>query len=186
MRIPHGVVVLVAVGVSACAYPGMYGPRMAPPHQRAMMAPQAPASPVGRWDNVMMLEPGVPLRVLRMDGTRADGRFRSASPTVLRVSAVDTALEIAHADVARVDRLTHFGEDARAETARGAAVGLGTVGVLGLITGRMPPARHWGAGAIVGGYAAGQSQMMVAGPGTIYLAPAIAAPAAAGNRAPMP
>lgn len=177
MRLAHGLVALVAVGTSACAYPGMYGPRMAPPHQRTIMAPQGPASPVGRWNNVMMLDPGVPLRVLRMDGTRADGRFHSASPAVLRVSAGDTALEIAQTDVARVDRLTHFGDDARAETARGAAVGLGTVGVLGLITGRMPPPRHWAAGAIAGGYAAGQSQMLVAGPGTIYLAPTAPPPA---------
>jgi hypothetical protein len=177
MRIVQGLAVLVAVASSACAYPPTYGPRTGPPYVRgAMMVPQPPASPVGRWDNVMMLEPGTPLRVLRMDGTRADGRFHSASPAVLRVAAGDVAHEIPQAEVARVDRLAHFGGDAKAEATRGAAVGMGAVGVIGLIAGQVPPPRLWAAGAVVGGYHGAQAQMHAAGPGTIYLAPFNQAP----------
>jgi hypothetical protein len=171
MRIVQGFAVLVAMASSACAYPPMYGPRTPPYARGTMMVPQPPASPVGRWDNVMMLEAGTPLRVLRMDGSRADGRFHSASPAVLRLHAGDVALEISQADVVRVDRQAHVGDEAWGEAARGAAVGLGTVGVLGLIAGRTPPPRHWAAGAIIGGYGAAQAQVHAAGPGTIYLAP---------------
>lgn len=141
------------------------------PRPRQAVVAMPPPSPVGRWDNVMMLEPGTPIRILRMDGTRADGRFHSASPTVLRVADGETPLAIPYADVARVDRLAHFGGEMQAEAARGAAVGLGAVGVLGLIAGRMPPPRLWAAGAIVGGYSGAQGQRHAAGPGTIYLAP---------------
>jgi hypothetical protein len=156
---------------TGCAYPLMgSGPFMPPPRQAVMAMPAAP-SPVGRWDNVMMLEPGTPIRVLRMDGFRADGRFHSASPTVLRVEAGGALADVAHADVARVDRLAHFGADAKGEMARGAAVGMGAVGVLGLLAGRVPPPRLWAAGAITGGYYGAQAQMYAAGPGTIYLAP---------------
>jgi hypothetical protein len=161
----------VAGLTTGCAYPRMgAGPFMPPPRQ-AVIAMPAPPSPVGRWDNVMMLEPGTPVRVLRMDGFRADGRFHSASPTVLRVEAGGAVADVAYADVARVDRLAHFGGDAKSEMARGAAVGMGAVGVLGLIVGHMPPPRLWAAGAITGGYYGAQTQMHAAGPGTIYLAP---------------
>ena len=67
------------------------------------MAP--PPSPVGRWDNVMMLEAGTPLKVLRMDGTVVTGRFIVASNTTLRLDAKDLEGGIPTADVMRVDRL---------------------------------------------------------------------------------
>jgi hypothetical protein len=169
-------VLAVAALAAGCAHPLMGGgPFMTPPRQ-AMVALPAPPSPVGRWDNVMMLEPGTPIRVLRMDGTRADGRFHSASPAVLRVGAGEVAHEIPQPDVVRVDRLPHFGGDAQAEAARGAAVGMGAVGVIGLLVGRMPPPRVWAAGAITGGYYGAQSQIHAAGPGTIYLTPSVSQP----------
>lgn len=168
MRRLQLLVLALALSTSACAYP-MYGARPAPHRARMMTLPVQPPSPVGRWDNVMMLDPGAPIVVLQMDGTRAEGRFHSASPTILRMETGDAPVRIAATDVVRVDRLPHFGSAVRQEALRGAAVGLGTVGVIGLVTGKAPPARHWAAGGIVGGYVAGQAQVAAAGPGTIYL-----------------
>jgi len=173
--------VLAAILSSGCAYPMMGGGPFRPPAHWAVGPPVALPSPSGRWDNVMMLEHGTPVRMLRMDGTRVDGRFLSASPAILRVETKGTALEIPQPDVARLDRLPHVGSPARAEAARGAMVGAGAVGLVGLLTGRLPHARHWAAGAIAGGYGAAQAQVHAAGPGTIYLAPM---PAVADTKGP--
>jgi hypothetical protein len=53
----------------------------------------------------------------------------------------------------RVDR-AELGKmnSALRDGAKGAAVGAGAVGVLGLIAGRMPPPRLFAAGAVLGGY----------------------------------
>jgi hypothetical protein len=169
------VVLPLALATSGCAYP-MYGIRPVSYRARMMMAPAPQPSPVGRWDNVMMLEAGTPIVVLQMDGTRTQGRFHSASPSILRLEAAEAAAQIAATDVVRVDRLPHFGQSARDETARGAAVGLGAVGVLGLLAGQAPPARYWAAGALVGGYAGAQAQMAAVGPGTIYVVSAATSP----------
>ena len=172
MRLVPIVLVSAAIQASGCTYPlaagGPFGP---PPRYRAMASPVALSPPSGRWDTVMMLEHGTPVRVLRMDGSRADGQYLSASPTILRLEAEGSVLEIPQLDVVRLDRLPHVGPAARTEAARGAMVGAGAVGVVGLITGRLPHARHWAAGAILGGYGAAQVQIHAAGPGTIYLAP---------------
>jgi hypothetical protein len=72
--------------------------------------------------------------------------------------------------------------------ARGAAFGAGVVGVLGLITGHVPPPRLFGAGAIVGAYQNYELAGLARGATTIYLAesamPAIAAAAEAAGQSP--
>jgi len=124
-------------------------------------------SPVGRWDNVMLLPAGTPLQVLRTDGRTAIGRMDGADSATLRLQATSGPIAIASADVMRIDRVA---PGVARNVGKGAAVGAGAVGVLGLIAGRVPPARLFAAGAIVGGYHNAELAAM-AGPTTVYLAP---------------
>jgi hypothetical protein len=145
------------------------------------------ALPIGRWDNVMMSGVGTPLMVLMMNGTTAFGEVVSATSDTLRLRVASGELEIAASEVMRVDRLVGRAPDAVKDTARGAAFGAGVVGVLGLITGHVPPARLFGVGAIVGGYQNHELAGLARGAATIYLAeaavPAAAAAAEAGEAA---
>ena len=59
-------IVPVVLLTSGCAYPTSGVAPFAPARTPSPYAP--PSSPVGRWDNVMMLEPGTPIRVLWIDG----------------------------------------------------------------------------------------------------------------------
>jgi hypothetical protein len=142
-----------------------------PAYDATRFSPAPP--PIGRWDNVMMVAAGTPVQVLLMNGGLASGQVVSADNRTLRLGAASGVVEIAAADVMRVDRVEgSMGDGVLRESARGAAFGAGVVGVLGLVTGRVPPARHFLAGGIVGGY----NQAMLAGaqrgPVTIYLAAA--------------
>ncbi len=168
--------VLVAVAATGCVAPvypgagglGSYGRRAYGPAIEV-----ARETPVGRWDSVMMLAPGTPVRVLMADGLVATGAFVSATLSTLRIdAAAETALVAA--DVLRVDRLAGLPSSARVrQGVSGVVTGAGMVAVLGLLTGHVPPARTFAAGAIIGGYAQSQASALVPGPGTIYLAPGI-------------
>lgn len=182
-----------------CAYPAqsLHGAYSA---QRPMY-PRTPGPqfnlaslPIGRWDNVMMTAVGTPLLVLMMNGTTATGDVVAATSDSLRLRVASGEVDLAAADVMRVDRLSDGARNVVKDGARGAAFGAGVVGVLGLITGHMPPPRLFAAGGIIGA----QQNIELAGLGrgssTIYLAeaavPAVAdAPAAspatrAGSRGP--
>jgi hypothetical protein len=128
----------------------------------------------------MMLAAGTPVQVLLMSGTLASGEMASASSSTLRIATASGPVDIAAQDVMRVDR-AELGTMNRAfrDGAKGAALGAGAVGVLGLIAGRMPPARLFAAGGVLG--AANQIGLAgAAGQGavTVYVAarPAVAAP----------
>ena len=127
--------------------PPLYGPAMPVTSQSA---------PIGRWDNVMMLPGGAALDVLTTDGQRRAGTFISATYTVVRVQLPDAReVQIAASDVVRIDRWLGGPQGASSATrdaAKGAAVGAGAVGVLGLLAGRLPPARVFAAGAIASAY----------------------------------
>jgi hypothetical protein len=125
----------------------------------------------GRWDNIMMLAPGTPLRVLTMDGIVTEGRMVTASSKALRFSAGQAEIAVAMHDVARIDRGNET--DEAAQGARGAIYGAAFVGWLGLLGGRMPPPRAFAAGAIAGASLAAGNAAARPGPGTLYLAPAI-------------
>ena len=129
----------------------------------------APPSPVGRWDNVMMLEPGTPLKILTMDGTVVTGRFVSANNKTLRLDAAKLEA-LAMTDVMRVDRVGTATGIVVKEGLKGAALGAGIAGVAGLFVGAAPPPRIFAGAAAVGGYigatdAAGDPRL-----GTIYVA----------------
>ncbi len=130
--------------------------------------PAAP-SPVGRWDNVMMLDPGTPLKVLTMDGTVVTGRFISANTKTLRL---DTAkLEaLAMTDVMRVDRSGTASGTVVKEGLKGAALGAGIAGVAGLFVGSAPPPRVFAGTAVVGGYIGASDAAGAPGLVTIYVA----------------
>lgn len=171
------VVVLGALS-TACA-PGMYSGGMMPgPYvSRPMYQPRPPVaeSPVGRWDNVMMLAIGTPMKVLTIDGAVATGNFVAATNTTLRFTSWSGEVALASADVMRVDRLPGLPSAGLVrQGAKGAMVGAGAVGILGLLVGHAPPPRVFLAGGLLGAYHQAESASMAAGPGTVYLAESVA------------
>ena len=134
---------------------------------------QEAAPPVGRWDNVMMLAVATPVQVLRMDGGIATGRVVAADNSTLRLQVASGEVELAAAEVMRVDRLEGAGSVVR-DGAKGAAVGAGAVGVLGLVAGRVPPATLFAAGGIAGAYTNAELGISARGAATIYLAVTVA------------
>jgi hypothetical protein len=143
--------------------------------------------PIGRWDNVMMTAVGTPLLVLMMDGTTATGNVVAATSDSLRLRVASGEVELAAADVMRVDRLSGGARNVVKDGARGAAFGAGVVGVLGLIAGHMPPPRLFAAGGIVGAHQSIELAGLARGSSTIYLAesavPGVAAAAPPVTRA---
>ena len=162
---------------SGCVYPaqslsGVY------PGQRPMY-PRAPgpqfnlaALPVGRWDNVMMTAVGTPLLVLMRDGAMASGNVVSATSDTLRLRVASGEVDLAAAEVMRVDRLSGGARSVVKDGARGAAFGVGVVAVLGLIAGHLPPPRLFAAGAIIGAEQNVEFGSLARGATTIYLAQA--------------
>ena len=176
------IIMLFAVATSACV--PMYGPAthgISPyPYQPAIYGPSvavAPATlPVGRWDNVMMLPYGASIDVLTADGGRTSAAFVAATNTWVRVQSASREVEIAAEAVIRIDRWLggpEGKESVARDAAKGAAVGAGAIGVMGLLFGRMPPARTFAAGAIVGGYDNAQAGRALRRSTTIYLAPSV-------------
>jgi hypothetical protein len=181
-------VVTLATLTSACAtagypyqqlppgyYPGsrVYGPQMGlPPYQPAVQ-------PIGRWDNVMMLAAGTTVQVLLMDGGVATGRVAAADSSSLSLRVVSGNVELASAKIVRIDRLDGP-ESAVKDGAKGAALGAGVVGVLGLIAGKAPPARLFAAGGIIGAYNNVELGQAARRNAIIYLAAAVAPGAPAG------
>jgi hypothetical protein len=172
---------------AGCAYPTRSLPD-AYGRQRAMypraVGPQLDLAtmPIGRWDNVMMSAVGTPLMVLTMNGTTASGTFVFATSDALRLRVASGDVDLAAAEVMRVDRLGGGPRDALKNGVRGGAFGAGVVGVLGLIIGHVPPARLFAAGAIVGAHQDVRLGGLAAGPSTIYLAEAAVPSVAAGSK----
>ena len=171
---------------AGCVYPtrslpGPYG-RQRPEYPRAL-GPQIDlaALPIGRWDNVMMSAVGSPLMVLMVNGTTASGTVVSATSDGLRLRVASGEVDLAAAEVIRVDRLAGGPRGVVKDGARGAAFGAGVLGVLGLIIGHVPPARLFAAGAIVGAHQNVQRGGLAAGATTIYLAEAAVPSAAAAS-----
>src|SRR3954470_24860897 len=108
------------------------------------------ALPVGRWDNVMMTAVGTPLFVLMMNGNTASGDVVSVTDETLRLHVASGDVDLAAANVMRVDRVSTR-RDVVKDGARGAAYGAAVVGVLGLIVGHVPPARIFAAGGTFAG-----------------------------------
>ena len=165
---------------AGCVYPtrslpGAYG-RQRPMYPRAVR-PQIDLAtlPVGRWDNVMMSAVGTPLMVLTMTGTTASGTVVSATRDALRLRVAAGEVDLAAAEVMRVDRLAGGPRGVVKDGARGAAFGAGIVGVVGLIAGHLPPPRLFAAGAIVGAHQNIQLAGLASGATTIYLAEAAVA-----------
>jgi len=164
--------ILIPVMLTTGCAPGLYtAAAMTRPRPAARIHVERPAEPppVGRWDNVMMLEPGTPVKVLTMDGTVVTGRFLTANTVTLRIESAQTT-SLAVANVMRVDRLgTAPGIVAR-EGAKGAALGAGVAGVIGLLVGVAPPPRVFAGAAVIGAYQGAAGAAGIPGPGTIYLA----------------
>ena len=140
-------------------YPGSYGPQV-----------QLGYLPVGRWDNVMMTAVGTPLFVLTMDGGTATGEIVSSTIDNLRLRVASGDVDLAAADIVRVDRLRGANRDLVKDGARGAAYGVAVVGVLGLIAGIVPPAHLFAAGGIIGANQNVQDSLAARGATMIYLA----------------
>jgi hypothetical protein len=162
---------------AGCAYPARSLPAAYGRHRPAYLPSVGPqidlaTLPIGRWDNVMMSAVGTPLFVLMTTGVTASGTVVSATSDVLRLRVASGDMDLASADVMRVDRLAGGPGGVVKAGARGAAFGAGVVGVLGLIIGHVPPPRLFAAGAVVGAHQNIQLAGLAAGAKTIYLAQA--------------
>jgi hypothetical protein len=170
---------LIAIA-GGCVYP--------PPSTTANYAGQYPlhprpygpqvsfgALPVGRWDNVMMTAVGTPLFVLMMNGNTASGEVVSATDEMLRLRVASGEVDLAAANVMRIDRVSSR-RDVVKDGARGAAYGAGVVGVLGLIVGHVPPTRIFAAGGIIGANQNVQDSLAAQRATIIYLARGIVPP----------
>lgn len=173
------IALLVAVVLTSGCVGSMYGVH---PPRYAAARPATPSPPVGRWDNVMILSAGTPVQVLTMEAGLSEGRMVAATGSVLRLGTPAGELSIAASDVVRVDRLPD--NDSVRQALRGAATGTGAAGVLGLLFGRMPPARLFAAAAITGAYTGVQMHLATSGSATIYLADRNLVPTPAGKGAP--
>ena len=168
------IVLIPALLTSGCASAlytaAVLSPRMGhASHRYGGHTPVAEPSPVGRWDNVMMLDIGTPLKVLTMDGTVITGSFIAANNKTLRL---DTPSEgtLAMKDVMRVDRLGAPVGTVVKGGAKGAALGAGVVGVTGLLLGVAPPPRVFAGGALIGSYMGATDAAGAPRRGTIYVA----------------
>jgi hypothetical protein len=166
------IVLAAAVATSSCVVPA-YGVAGRRSHLVRPDYANVP-TPVDRWDNVMMLAPGTPLKVLMADGALADGAIVSATTSTLRLRTISGEVELAAADVVRIDRAPQGANSLTQAGVRGAAYGAGIVGLIGLALGHAPPPRVFLAGAIAGAANGVEwQQRMAPGPSTIYLAPQI-------------
>jgi hypothetical protein len=186
MKIALLIIPLAAAAATTACVP-MYGaqamhgaPVAYPPYQPAVYGPSIPVGAmtpsVGRWDNVMMLPYGASLDVLTADGRRMSAEFVAATSTLVRVQSASGEIEIPAQGVIRIDRWLGGAEGARSvarDAARGAAVGAGAIGVLGLLVGHMPPAHTFVGGAIAGGYDNAQAGRALRHSITVYLAPSV-------------
>jgi hypothetical protein len=143
-------------------------------HRRIGPTYEVPAPlPVGRWDNVMMLPVGAIVQVLLIDGSRPAGTIVSAAVDRVRIHTASGDVELPSRDVMRIDRPVGPMRSGVQDGARGAALGAGVVGVLGLIAGRVPPPRLFLAGGIIGGYQNVEQNRLSGGASIIYLAPSV-------------
>ena len=176
------IIPFTALGATAGCVP-MYGapmhasPAAALPFRPAVYGPSVGmgnTGPIGRWDNVMMLPRGTSIEVLTADGQRTTATFVNATNTLLQVQSQNGEAEIAAESVIRIDRW--YGGPAGSKSvardaAKGAAVGAGAMGVLGLLTGVAPPTRVVAAGAIAGAYSYAESGRAMRTSTIVYLAP---------------
>jgi hypothetical protein len=121
----------------------------------------------------MMLPAGAFVSVLLVDGSRPAGTIVSAAVDRLRIQTASGDVELLSSDVMRVDRQTAPVRSAVHDGARGAALGAGVVGVVGLIVGRVPPPRMFLAGGIIGGYQNVQLNRLSETASIVYLAPTV-------------
>ena len=166
------ILLVPSILATGCA-PGLYTAAALARHRpHAVHQPPAEPPPVGRWDNVMMLEPGTPLKLLTMDGTVVTGRFVSANIKAVTLDSAETT-SVAVGDVMRIDRVGTAAGILTKEGVKGAAVGAGVAGVAGLLLGVTPPPRVFAGAAVAGAYTGAAAASRTPGPGTIYLASAV-------------
>ena len=169
------VLIAAAVLTTGCV-PSMYtaGALARSRHRSAPRAEPSLPSPVGRWDNIMMLEAGTPLRVLTIDGHVATGHFVSANIGTVTIATGAREVTVDAGHVMRIDREAGSGKGAlRREAIKGAALGAGAAGVAGLLFGVTPPTRVFAAAGVIGAYQEGTGATVTPGPATVYLAPSV-------------
>lgn len=179
------VIITFAALASACV--PIYGPaamQAGPPgypYGAPMYGPAGPTAPmqfpVGRWSNVMMLPDGASIEIFTADGRRTTGSFVTATNTFVRIGSAAGELDVPAATVMRVDWLSGSPPGAHRvarDAVIGAAGGVGIVGLIGLVSGEMPRAGQFAAGAITAGYANAQGERYYRRATTIYVAPASA------------
>ncbi|HVL68595.1 MAG TPA: hypothetical protein VM364_15135 [Vicinamibacterales bacterium] len=167
---------LVATGCAPLLVPPPMTAHRGPFARPAAVAPLPPPV-VGRWDNVVGIQPGTLLGVISADGTARTGRFAGAGLRWLRLHSDGAEIELPREDVLRVDVLPQADRVDEGEVVKGAARGALALGGLMmavpyLLTGDVyvPPARFWATGAVVGAAGAIQEERFLKGGRTIYVA----------------
>lgn len=173
-----GSLVALTMMVSGCASAfsaQLFAPRYRQPAQADVMPP------VGRWDQVLSLEPRLLISVWQSSGVQQTGRFVSADMDALQMFVQGADITIPRHDIMRVDLVQRLpgGDRTRKRIAAGAALGaIKMVAAFQIIplafAGKlwMPPAGVWLAGAGVGAWDAGWRDHDERRPRTLYIAPA--------------
>ncbi len=176
-RFLAGIALAAALAHTACA------PLLAPlAHgSRRSLPLQFELPPIGRWDQVLSLEPALMVTVLTSNGDSHTGRFLAADRDTVRLVVHGFEVMVARDDVMRLDLAQRLpvGERTAKRIATGAVGGsLATVLPLQLVClafgGKLcnPGARLWFGGAIAGAAGAAARDRYERRPRTIYIAPA--------------
>ena len=173
-----GSLVVVTIAASGCA--AALSPLLfAPPYRDPAQSYGAP--PIGRWDQVLSLEPRLLISVWQSSGIQQTGRFVTADMDALQMFVLGSDVTIPRHDIMRVDLVQTLpgGERTRKRIAAGAALGaVKMVAAFQIIplafAGKLwlPPAGVWLSGAGVGVWEAVRRDHEERRPHTLYIAPA--------------
>jgi hypothetical protein len=168
-------VTMMASGCASSFSPQLFAPRYRLPAQAFVMPP------VGRWDQVLSLEPRLLISVWESSGVQQTGRFVTADMDALQMFVQGAEVTIPRHDIMRVDLAQTLpgGDRTRKRIAAGAALGAIKLAAAFQIiplafAGKlwMPPAGLWLAGAGAGAWEAGRRDHEERRPRTLYIAPA--------------
>ena len=175
-RFLAGIALAAALANTACApllAPLAHGPRRSLPLQYEI-------PPIGRWDQVLSLQPTLIVTVLTSNGDSHTGRFLAADRDTLRLIVHGSEVMVARDDVMRVDLAQRLpvGEQTVKRIGTGALGGsLATVLPLQFVClafgGKLCNlgARLWLAGAVAGAAGAAARDQYERRPRTIYITP---------------
>ena len=173
-----GSLLVVTMTASGCA--AALSPQLFPaPYRQPAQGYVVP--PIGRWDQVISLEPRLLISVWRSSGAQQTGRFVTADLDTLQMFVQGSDVTIPRDDIMRLDLVQTLpgGRRSRKRIATGAALGaIKMAAVFQIIPLAfaaklwLPPPGVWLAGAALGGWEAAERDRADRRPRTLYIAPA--------------